>query len=128
LRLRDPSGAFCPNTDLVAGTKACAAIDGTLAIEFGQKSRLGGINEAGDVVSDIALFSPFALVPPFSITLLICLACMSEPAGIAGALFGSARRLERPLGKSDRAIASRWPLPRLVVFPSARGLSSRRWP
>jgi CDP-diacylglycerol--glycerol-3-phosphate 3-phosphatidyltransferase len=45
---------------LVART-AFAAIDGTLAIEFGQKSRLGGIlNEAGDVVSDIALFLPLA--------------------------------------------------------------------
>jgi hypothetical protein len=47
---------------LVART-AFAAIDGTLAIEFGQKSRLGGIlNEAGDVVSDIALFLPLAFV------------------------------------------------------------------
>ena len=36
---------------LVART-ACATIDGTLAIEFGQKSRVGSIlNEAGDIIS-----------------------------------------------------------------------------
>jgi hypothetical protein len=31
---------------------ACASIDGTMAVEFGQKSRLGGfLNEAGDIAS-----------------------------------------------------------------------------
>jgi CDP-diacylglycerol--glycerol-3-phosphate 3-phosphatidyltransferase len=35
---------------------ACAAIDGTRAIDFEQKSRLGGVlNEVGDIVSDVAL-------------------------------------------------------------------------
>ena len=34
----------------------CATIDGTLAIDFGQKSRLGGVlNEVGDVVSDVVV-------------------------------------------------------------------------
>jgi CDP-diacylglycerol---glycerol-3-phosphate 3-phosphatidyltransferase len=41
----------------------CATIDGTLAIDFGQKSRLGGVlNEVGDVVSDVVLFLPLAFV------------------------------------------------------------------
>ena len=67
---------------------ACAAIDGTLAIEFGQKSRLGGIlNEAGDIASDMALFFPLALVVPFSLSSVLpvmALSALSEVAGIAG--------------------------------------------
>ncbi|WP_165420333.1 CDP-alcohol phosphatidyltransferase family protein [Edaphobacter modestus] len=86
----------------------CATIDGTLAIEFGQKSRPGGfLNEAGDIISDIALFFPLAFVPPFSvvrIVFLIALIVLSEVAGIIGPLLGSDRRLEGPLGKSDRSI------------------------
>jgi CDP-diacylglycerol--glycerol-3-phosphate 3-phosphatidyltransferase len=87
---------------------ACATIDGTLAVEFGQKSRLGGIlNEAGDIISEIGLFLPLAFVAPFSksdVTLLIFLAVMSELAGMVGPLLGSSRRLEGPLGKADRSI------------------------
>lgn len=87
---------------------ALAAIDGTLAIEFGQKSRLGGIlNEAGDVVSDIALFLPLAFVPPFSgasVALVVCFAVLSEFVGMAGATLSGTRRLEGPLGKADRSI------------------------
>jgi CDP-diacylglycerol--glycerol-3-phosphate 3-phosphatidyltransferase len=91
----------------LAARTAFAAIDGTLAIEFGQKSRLGGVlNEAGDVVSDIALFSPLA-VAPFSgpsIAMAVCFAAMSEFVGMAGALLSGPRRLEGPLGKAARSI------------------------
>jgi CDP-diacylglycerol--glycerol-3-phosphate 3-phosphatidyltransferase len=46
---------------------ARATIDGTLAIDFGRKSRLGGIlNEVGDVVSDVVLLVPLAFVAPFT--------------------------------------------------------------
>jgi CDP-diacylglycerol--glycerol-3-phosphate 3-phosphatidyltransferase len=87
---------------------AFAAIDGTLAVEFGQKSRLGGVlNEVGDVVSDIALFLPLAFVPPFSgasIALVVCFAAMSEFVGMAGTMLSGTRRLEGPLGKVDRSI------------------------
>jgi len=87
---------------------ACAALDGTLAVELGQKSRLGGIlNEVGDIASDIALFLPLAFVAPFSanaVVFLIILIVMAEVAGIAGPLLGSDRRLEGPLGKADRSI------------------------
>jgi CDP-diacylglycerol--glycerol-3-phosphate 3-phosphatidyltransferase len=92
----------------LAARTAFAAIDGTLAIEFGQKSRLGSVlNEAGDVVSDIALFSPLAFVAPFSgpsILLAVCFAAMSEFVGMAGALLSGPRRLEGPRGKADRSI------------------------
>ena len=45
---------------------ALNAIDGMLAREFHQKSVLGGyLNEIGDVVSDAALYAPFAFVAPF---------------------------------------------------------------
>lgn len=87
---------------------ACAALDGTLAVEFGQKSRLGGIlNEAGDVISDVALFLPLAFIAPFTanaIMLLLVLTALAEIAGIVGPNLGSDRRLEGPLGKADRSI------------------------
>jgi CDP-diacylglycerol--glycerol-3-phosphate 3-phosphatidyltransferase len=87
---------------------ACAALDGTLAIEFGQKSRLGGVlNEVGDIVADAALFLPLCFVAPFStnsIIFLISLIALAEIAGIVGPSFGSDRRLEGPLGKADRSI------------------------
>lgn len=72
----------------LAARTAFAVIDGTLAIEFGQKSRLGGIlNEAGDVVSGVALFLPLAFVHPFSgasVALVVCFAAISEFVGMQG--------------------------------------------
>ena len=86
---------------------ACNAIDGLLACEFGQKSRLGAyLNELTDAVSDTALYLPFALLPPFSplwTGAVIVLAVVSEYAGALGPLVGASRRYEGPMGKSDRA-------------------------
>jgi CDP-diacylglycerol---glycerol-3-phosphate 3-phosphatidyltransferase len=83
------------------------AIDGMLAREFGQKSRLGAyLNELCDVVSDVALMLPFAFVAPFgpwSVGAVIVLAIVSEYAGVMGPLAGAGRRYDGPLGKSDRA-------------------------
>ena len=46
---------------------ALNALDGMLAREFNQESRLGAyLNELGDVISDAALYAPFAWLPPFS--------------------------------------------------------------
>ena len=46
---------------------ALNAIDGMLAREFNQKSRLGGyLNEITDVVSDAALYLPFAFIATFN--------------------------------------------------------------
>ena len=84
-------------------------IDGLLAIEHGQKSRLGGIlNEGGDMLSDLLLAVPLALVSTTShkmFFLLIALSIISESAGIAGSYFGGERCQFGPFGKTDRAIA-----------------------
>lgn len=86
---------------------ALNAVDGMLAREFGQQSRLGGyLNELGDVVSDAALYAPFALLPPFGpagVGLVVVLALVAEYAGVLGAWIGGRRRYDGPLGKSDRA-------------------------
>ena len=84
------------------------AIDGMLAREFGQQSPLGAyLNELADVVSDAALYVPFAFVAPFgpwSIGLVIVASCVSEMAGALGPMVGAARRFDGPMGKSDRAL------------------------
>lgn len=86
---------------------ALNAIDGQLAREFNQKSRLGGLlNEMGDVLADAALFAPLALVSgiwPWAVALFIWLALLTEYAGVCGLLIGGGRRYEGPMGKSDRA-------------------------
>jgi CDP-diacylglycerol--glycerol-3-phosphate 3-phosphatidyltransferase len=83
------------------------AMDGMLAREFGQKSALGAyLNELTDVVSDAALYLPFALVAPFSaasVGLVIFLAALSELAGVVSVMAGASRRYDGPMGKSDRA-------------------------
>lgn len=86
---------------------ALNAIDGMLAREFQQKSRLGGyLNEITDVVSDAALYLPFAFIAPFDplvIGLIIWLAALTEFCGVLGQVQGQTRRYDGPLGKSDRA-------------------------
>jgi CDP-diacylglycerol--glycerol-3-phosphate 3-phosphatidyltransferase len=83
------------------------AIDGMLAREFGQKTSLGAyLNELTDVVSDCALYLPFALVAPFSlwwVGAVALLAAISEYAGVLGLMVGASRRYDGPMGKSDRA-------------------------
>ena len=87
---------------------ALNAIDGMLAREHGQKSRLGAyLNEICDVVSDAALYAPFALLPAFGgfwIGLVIVLAALTELAGVLGPTVGASRRYDGPMGKSDRAL------------------------
>jgi CDP-diacylglycerol--glycerol-3-phosphate 3-phosphatidyltransferase len=88
---------------------ALNAVDGLLAREHGQKSRLGAVlNEVGDVVADTALYLPFALVPGFDARLVILatlLAITTELTGLVGLQIGAARRYDGPMGKSDRAFA-----------------------
>ena len=88
---------------------ALNALDGMLAREFGQRSALGAyLNELGDVVSDAALYAPFALVPPLDpcwVAALIVLSVISEFAGVLALGVGAARRYDGPFGKSDRAFA-----------------------
>lgn len=84
------------------------AVDGMLAREFGQQSALGAyLNELCDVVSDAALYLPFALLAPFSplwVGLVIFSAVLTEFAGVLGLMVGATRRYDGPLGKSDRAL------------------------
>jgi CDP-diacylglycerol--glycerol-3-phosphate 3-phosphatidyltransferase len=86
---------------------ALNAVDGMLAGEHGQASRLGAfLNELGDLVSDAALYLPFALIPGVPgamIVLLVTLALIGEAAGLLGPGLGASRRYDGPLGKSDRA-------------------------
>ncbi|MGO6784732.1 CDP-alcohol phosphatidyltransferase family protein, partial [Rhizobium ruizarguesonis] len=84
------------------------AIDGMLAREHGQKSILGAyLNEIGDVVSDVALYLPFALIDPNGLVpamAVIFLSALTEFTGVLGQTVGASRRYDGPLGKSDRAV------------------------
>jgi CDP-diacylglycerol--glycerol-3-phosphate 3-phosphatidyltransferase len=86
---------------------ALNAVDGMLAREFGQKSRLGAyLNEITDVVADSFLYLPFAYLPGFDplwIGVVIVLAVISEMTGVVGVMTGASRRYDGPMGKSDRA-------------------------
>jgi len=86
---------------------ALNAIDGMLAREHGQMSRLGAIlNELGDVVADAAMVLPLALRPEFAaepLVVLVVLAVIVEMTGVIGVQVGASRRYDGPLGKSDRA-------------------------
>lgn len=86
---------------------ALNAIDGMLAREHGQKSPLGAfLNELCDVVSDAALYLPFALVADgLVVVLAVLLSALTETAGVVALQVGAARRYDGPMGKSDRAFA-----------------------
>jgi CDP-diacylglycerol--glycerol-3-phosphate 3-phosphatidyltransferase len=106
---------------------ALNAVDGMLAREFDQKSRLGAyLNEITDVVADSFLYLPFAFLPGFDplwIGVVIVLAVISEMTGVVGVMVGANRRYDGPMGKSDRAflfgamalwIGSGFPFPPVV--------------
>ena len=86
---------------------ALNAIDGMLAREFHQQSRLGAVlNEVSDIVADAALFLPFAFVLPdaqWLVLLCVFLAALTEFVGLQGLTLGASRRYDGPMGKSDRA-------------------------
>jgi CDP-diacylglycerol--glycerol-3-phosphate 3-phosphatidyltransferase len=86
---------------------ALNAMDGMLAREHSMTSPLGTIlNELGDVVSDAALYLPFAVVPGvpgLPVVLVVLLGVLSELAGVVAVQIGAGRRYEGPMGKSDRA-------------------------
>ncbi|WP_020592452.1 CDP-alcohol phosphatidyltransferase family protein [Kiloniella laminariae] len=88
---------------------ALNAIDGMMAREFNQKSRLGALlNELGDVLADVCLYLPFALIPGVSAvlcTLVILLGVIVEMTGVIAVQIGASRRYDGPFGKSDRAFA-----------------------
>ncbi len=86
---------------------ALNALDGMLAREFMQESALGGyLNEVGDVVSDAALYLPFAwILGGFQIGLFIWLAALTEIFGLLGKIHGfNGRRYDGVMGKPERAL------------------------
>lgn len=87
---------------------ALNAIDGMMAREYGMTSKLGGVlNELGDVVSDVVVYLPLAMIPAIPvapIVSLVVLAVISEMAGVVAVQIGGTRRYDGPMGKSDRAL------------------------
>jgi CDP-diacylglycerol--glycerol-3-phosphate 3-phosphatidyltransferase len=86
---------------------ALNAMDGMLAKEHAMQSDKGAIlNEMGDMVSDAALYLPFALIDGVCgviVVLFVCAALFTEAAGILTWAVVGDRRYDGPMGKSDRA-------------------------
>lgn len=105
---------------------ALNALDGMLAKEHDMKSDGGAIlNEMGDVVSDAALYLPFALIDGVSavwIVLFVVVGIFTEMAGVLGQAIGKERRYDGPMGKSDRAF-----LAGLLAFVWAIGFMPGIW-
>lgn len=87
---------------------ALNAIDGMLAREHQQQSRLGAfLNEIGDVISDLFLIIPLIIIPDINLWFLAAFAfaaLLTEFAGILGVMVGAERQYQGPMGKSDRAL------------------------
>ncbi|POP44442.1 hypothetical protein CHU32_02655 [Superficieibacter electus] len=87
---------------------ALNALDGMMAREYHQQTRLGAIlNETGDVLSDIALYLPFMFLPQSSVPLIMAMlfcTIMTEFCGILAQTIHSVRSYAGPFGKSDRAL------------------------
>ena len=86
---------------------ALNAIDGMLAKEHAMKSDLGALlNEMGDVVSDAALYLPFAVIggiDSFWVVLFVIVAIFTEMVGVLAVTLQRERAYDGPMGKSDRA-------------------------
>jgi len=86
---------------------ALNAVDGMLAREHGMTSKLGAVlNELGDVVSDAALYLPFAIIPGVPagwVVLVVLVGILGEMTGVVAVQVGASRRYDGPFGKSDRA-------------------------
>jgi CDP-diacylglycerol--glycerol-3-phosphate 3-phosphatidyltransferase len=86
---------------------ALNAIDGMLARNYNLSTPLGCLlNELGDVLSDIALYLPFSLIPGISAPWIVCivlLTLLTEMVGVLGQAIADRRIYSGPMGKSDRA-------------------------
>ncbi|HEY6866987.1 MAG TPA: CDP-alcohol phosphatidyltransferase family protein [Candidatus Eisenbacteria bacterium] len=100
---------------------ALNAMDGMAAREHGMKTALGAVlNELGDVLSDLALYLPLALLSArlrWPVTGFCLGAIVTEFAGVLGQALGAHRRYDGPMGKSDRAL-----------LLGAMGLVTALWP
>jgi len=86
---------------------ALNAMDGMLAREFNQQSRLGAIlNEVGDLIADAVLYLTFAFVAGVElwlVVLVVLLSWLTEFCGVVAQTLTGIRHYQGPLGKSDRA-------------------------
>ena len=85
---------------------ALNAIDGLLAKEHNMKTKRGAMfNEMSDVIADVALFLPFALIAginPILVVLFAVVGVFNEMAGVVAQTLNGERRYDGPMGKSDR--------------------------
>lgn len=110
---------------------ALNALDGMLARECNQKSFLGAIlNETGDVLSDVALYLPFMLLPGSNASLVLIMlfcAAMTEFCGVLVQTINGIRSYAGPLGKSDRALLfGTWGLA-LAIWPQLVQWNNAVW-
>lgn len=110
---------------------ALNALDGMLARECNQKSRLGAIlNELGDVLSDIALYLSFIRLPDSHTWLVLVMlfgVIMTEFCGLLAQTINGIRSYAGPLGKSDRAlIFGAWGLI-LAIYPKIMQWNNFVW-
>jgi CDP-diacylglycerol--glycerol-3-phosphate 3-phosphatidyltransferase len=87
---------------------ALNTLDGMLAHEFSQKSKLGAVlTDLCDIVSDAAFILGFAGLSQNLVmlcALLALAAALSETAGLCGQVCGATRRYDGPMGKGERAV------------------------
>lgn len=110
---------------------ALNALDGMLARECNQQSRLGAIlNETGDVLSDMALYLPFLMLPGSNVALVLVMlfcAAMTEFCGVLAQTLNGVRSYAGPLGKSDRALLfGTWGLV-LALWPTLSAWNNAVW-
>lgn len=110
---------------------ALNALDGMLARECNQKTSLGAIlNETGDVLSDVALYLPFMLLPDSNAILILFMlfcALMTEFCGVLAQTLTGNRSYTGPFGKSDRALVfGAWGLA-LTFWPSLVQWNNALW-
>lgn len=87
---------------------ALNALDGMMARNFNQQSKLGEIlNEVGDVISDTIIFCglfSFSFTNSTLVFVFIVLSIINEFSGVLAKLASGVRRYDGPMGKSDRAL------------------------
>ncbi len=110
---------------------ALNALDGMMAREYHQQTRLGAIlNELGDVLSDVALYLPFLFLPgshPALVLTFLFFTVLSEFCGVLAQSINGVRSYAGPLGKSDRALAfGAWGLA-IAIWPQLLAWNNLVW-
>ena len=87
---------------------ALDAVADMLAREHHMTSNLGTmVKELGDVLSDTALYLPFAAIPGVSgmlVVPVVVLSLVSELTGVLAVQIGAPRRHDGPMRRNDRAV------------------------